>query len=257
DDTPCADTPSVPPPPPALPPEGPWRSYKEKVALLADRIIEAQKPIRILNALKWEAGVWDAFRKSRFREPPKIDAESYARVDLGFDPVARARDYQGLADDVRRTLGADDAIMVARELDKVGVEVDMLITLDPTRPPLVPKNVKVVYNYYQPSIWDGTGILRGIPLTAEPGFRGQLHNMNVRAEYKHLLEWDTNHVNIDKNSKIHADAIARILAICPPREQWTRSRASSYTAGPTTRPVAHLPEAGGDGRTARVENPAP
>jgi uncharacterized protein (TIGR02421 family) len=108
--TPCSDAPSVPPPPLALPPEGPWRSYKEKIALLADRIIEAQKPIRILNALKWDAGVWETFRKSRFRDPPKIDAESYARVDLGFDPIARARDYQDLADDVRRTLGADDAI---------------------------------------------------------------------------------------------------------------------------------------------------
>jgi uncharacterized protein (TIGR02421 family) len=104
------DLPSIPPPPPTPPVDGPWRSYKEKVALLADRIIDAQKPIRILNALKWESSVWDSFRKSRFRELPKVDADSYARVDLGFDPVARARDYQSLADDVRRTLGADDAI---------------------------------------------------------------------------------------------------------------------------------------------------
>ncbi len=61
---------SLPPPPPA-PVEGPWRSYKEKVALLADRIIELQKPIRILNALKWESPVWEGFRKSRFKEPPE------------------------------------------------------------------------------------------------------------------------------------------------------------------------------------------
>lgn len=104
------DLPSVPPPPPALPVEGPWRSYKEKVANLADRIIEAQRPIRILNALKWESSVWESFRKSRFKELPRIDVDSYARVDLGFDAAARARDYQALADDVRRDLGADDAI---------------------------------------------------------------------------------------------------------------------------------------------------
>lgn len=101
---------SFPPPVPAPPPEGPWRSYKERVALLADRVTEAQKPIRILNALKWEGPTWEAFRRGRFKELPKIDAESYARVDLGFDPIARARDFQDLADDVRRELGADDAV---------------------------------------------------------------------------------------------------------------------------------------------------
>ena len=91
-------------------PEGPWRSYKEKIAILADRILDAQKPIRILNALKWEPPVWEGFRKSRFRELPRVDAESYQKVELGFDPVSRARDFQGLADDVRLWLGADDAI---------------------------------------------------------------------------------------------------------------------------------------------------
>lgn len=101
---------SLPPPMPSPPPEGPWRSYKERVALLADRVTELQKPIRILNALKWEGPVWESFRRARFRELPKIDAESYARVDLGFDPIARAREFQELADDVRTQLGADDAV---------------------------------------------------------------------------------------------------------------------------------------------------
>jgi len=90
--------------------EGPWRSYKERVASLADRVTEAQKPIRILNALKWEGNVWENFRKSRFKEPPRIDGEWFSRVELGFDPVARGRDFQELADAVRRELGADDAL---------------------------------------------------------------------------------------------------------------------------------------------------
>jgi uncharacterized protein (TIGR02421 family) len=90
--------------------EGPWRSYKERVASLADRVTEAQRPIRILNALKWEGNVWENFRRSRFREPPRIDSEWYGRVELGFDPVARGRDFQDLADAVRRELGADDAL---------------------------------------------------------------------------------------------------------------------------------------------------
>lgn len=101
---------SLPPPPPSPPVDGPWRSYKEKVATLADRINEAQRPIRILNALKWEPTVWEQFKRSRYREMPKVEAESYAKVELGFDPRARMEDFQELAEQARRELGADDAI---------------------------------------------------------------------------------------------------------------------------------------------------
>jgi hypothetical protein len=137
---------------------------------------------------------------------------------------------------VGHSLGADDAIAAARALDEVGVEVEMLITIDATLPPKVPKNVKVVYNYYQPSMWDYLGILRGIPLQADSGFRGQLHNMNVRKEYRYLLEKDTNHVNIDKNTKIHADVIAKLLPICPPRQEWARTHGGAILAGSTRGP---------------------
>ncbi len=101
---------SLPPPPPPLPSEGPWRSYKEKVATLADKIIDAQRPIRILSAVKWEPSAWEQFRKSRFREMPRIDIETYSKIDLGFDPRSRMQDFQDLADEARRELGADDAL---------------------------------------------------------------------------------------------------------------------------------------------------
>lgn len=101
---------SLPPPPPAPPTEGPWRSYKEKLASLADKLNEAQRPLRILNALKWEPSVWEQFRRGRFRELPKVDADAYGRIDLGFDPRGRMQDFQDLADQARRELGADDAL---------------------------------------------------------------------------------------------------------------------------------------------------
>lgn len=137
---------------------------------------------------------------------------------------------------IGHSLGADDVIMFSRELQKVGVDVDVLITIDATQPPKVPGNVKVCYNYYQPSVFDGTGILRGIPLETEPDFHGKLYNMNVRGEYKQLLEWDTNHVNIDKNSKIHDDIIARVLQVCPTREQWVAAH-HAIVVSPTSMPA--------------------
>jgi uncharacterized protein (TIGR02421 family) len=98
--------PSIPPPPSA----GPWRSYKEVVAQLASRIVEAQKPIRVLQALRWEDHVEETFLKSRPRELPKIDAQTYEKVDLGFDPQSKLDEFERIVHDVDSELGEKDAI---------------------------------------------------------------------------------------------------------------------------------------------------
>src|SRR5271166_3778848 len=41
-------------PPVPVPAGGPWRSYKEIVSQLAARIVEAQRPIRVLQSLRWD-----------------------------------------------------------------------------------------------------------------------------------------------------------------------------------------------------------
>jgi uncharacterized protein (TIGR02421 family) len=96
--------------PPAAPAGGPWQSYKEIVAQLAGRIVDAQKPIRVLQALRWEDAVEEQFLKSKQREMPKIDAAYYASVDLGFDPRAKIDEFDAIARDIDRALGEADAI---------------------------------------------------------------------------------------------------------------------------------------------------
>ena len=89
---------------------GPWRSYKEVVAKLAERIVDAQRPIRVLQALRWDASVEEKFLKNRQREMPKIDAAYYERVELGFDPLERAAEFEQIARDIDRDVGERDAI---------------------------------------------------------------------------------------------------------------------------------------------------
>src|SRR5580700_7837378 len=111
-----AAAPSIPP----LPAAGPWRSYKELVAALAERIVEAQRPIRVLQALRWDATVEEQFLKSRQREMPRIDAAYYEKVELGFDPREKEREFEGIARDIDRDVGEKDAIgriMVATALE--------------------------------------------------------------------------------------------------------------------------------------------
>jgi uncharacterized protein (TIGR02421 family) len=98
--------PSIPPPPAA----GPWRSYKEVVAQLAGQIVEAQRPIRVLQALRWDDAVEEQFLKSKGRELPRIDAAYYQNVELGFDPAQKIEDFEGIAREIEQQVGESDPI---------------------------------------------------------------------------------------------------------------------------------------------------
>lgn len=93
---------------PAAPAQGrgPWRSYKEILAALGQRVLDAQRPIRILQALRWEADVEEAFFRGRQRELPKV---TYAS-DLGFDPEAKHRELEEILRDAERDLGKGDRL---------------------------------------------------------------------------------------------------------------------------------------------------
>lgn len=88
------------PPEPAKPP------YLESVRLLSERIVEAQRPIRILDAIKWNGEVREAFFADRFRELPKIDAAYYDRnCPFGFDPEDKKAELHQIERDIARQLG--------------------------------------------------------------------------------------------------------------------------------------------------------
>jgi hypothetical protein len=156
-----------------------------------------------------------------------------------------AEKYKGARDPeplilVGHSFGADDVVSIARELDRENVPVDLLVTIDPTTPPAVPKNVRLCYNLYKPGALDVLPMLRGIPLHAEPGFKGTLQNVNIRDERPDLLVGDVNHFNIEKKETIHREALRQILAVCPPRAVWASGhRIAPGSQGPIM--AAHNP----------------
>lgn len=97
-----------------------WRSYKEVVATLADRIVEAQRPIRLLQSIRWATGVEEEFFRDRMRELPMVDAAYYEGLELGFEPDAKLDELEEIARDAERELGKSDelgAILMATALD--------------------------------------------------------------------------------------------------------------------------------------------
>ena len=134
---------------------------------------------------------------------------------------------------IGHSYGADDVVRVARELGKDNIAVDLLITLDPVTPPRIPANVKWCVNIYRPNgAWDKMPWLRGIRVKADSPAATQLANYNIRVDRTDLLEDDTDHFNIEKNRKIHAEVVKLVLQACPPRAQWVAARAAG---------AAHVP----------------
>jgi uncharacterized protein (TIGR02421 family) len=92
------------------PPAGPWRSYKEIVSQLAARIVEAQRPIRVLQALRWDDAIEEQFHKGKQREMPRVDVSYYEGVELGFDPREKIDEFERIARDIEDGLGEGDAV---------------------------------------------------------------------------------------------------------------------------------------------------
>jgi uncharacterized protein (TIGR02421 family) len=80
-------------------------AYQKTIRALSDRIVEAQKPIRVLNAIKWPAEVQARFFEQKCRELPKVDVDTYRNNQLFFDPEQKTEELYAIERDIRRDLG--------------------------------------------------------------------------------------------------------------------------------------------------------
>ncbi|VVC74865.1 hypothetical protein AQUSIP_01390 [Aquicella siphonis] len=80
--------------------------YQQVVHELSERIVSAQKPIRILDALKWDAGVEKYFIQNKYKKLPPIDSEYYSQKNpLSFDPDKKIEEFHDIDRSIRRMLG--------------------------------------------------------------------------------------------------------------------------------------------------------
>lgn len=87
-----------------------WVTYKEKIRRISAAIVDAQKPIRILDAIKWDPSIEAELKKSKYKQMPKIGPEYYARYDLGFDPHAKRDELKEVIALIKLELGDTDEL---------------------------------------------------------------------------------------------------------------------------------------------------
>lgn len=81
------------------------KAYHDTVRQLSDRIVKAQEPISILDAIKWDDKVEAAFFAGKCQKQPPVDAAYYAGRPLSFDPESKRDEFYEIERDISRTLG--------------------------------------------------------------------------------------------------------------------------------------------------------
>ncbi|MCQ4269480.1 MULTISPECIES: flavohemoglobin expression-modulating QEGLA motif protein [Pseudomonas] len=79
--------------------------YQRIVRALSDRIVEAQAPIRILDAVKWDESIRQGFLDNGCKRLPAVDRAYYEARPLGFDGAAKKLELQNIERDITRQLG--------------------------------------------------------------------------------------------------------------------------------------------------------
>lgn len=79
--------------------------YQLCIRALSDRIVEAQIPIRVLDAVKWDDGIREAFLQAKGKQPPAVDRDYYLGRPLAFDAAAKKLEFQNIERDITRQLG--------------------------------------------------------------------------------------------------------------------------------------------------------
>jgi uncharacterized protein (TIGR02421 family) len=87
----------------------PLSTYEELIRSLSDRLVEAQRPIRILDAVKWDDDVECAFFAAAARELPPVRRDYYLSRPLPFDPEQKRREFLDIERDIRQRLGKYNA----------------------------------------------------------------------------------------------------------------------------------------------------
>jgi uncharacterized protein (TIGR02421 family) len=104
--------------------------YQKAIHELSERIVAAQKPIRILDALKWNGHIEKNFFKNKFKKLPQVSPEYYQTNNpLQFDPLKKIQEFREIERSIRRKLGQYSGVgsIMQRMCREYSCVVEMLI----------------------------------------------------------------------------------------------------------------------------------
>ncbi|MFH1017233.1 MAG: flavohemoglobin expression-modulating QEGLA motif protein [Pseudomonadota bacterium] len=104
------------------------QEYRKELRELSDKLLEAERPIRILDAIKWDETVLTFLQKTHYKELPDLGPAYYARNPLGFHSAQKLDELARLDEEILRRLGDADPLgsILRRNVSQYMLSVQML-----------------------------------------------------------------------------------------------------------------------------------
>lgn len=84
------------------------KSYKNKILEASLMLNEAQRPIQILDAIKWGDDIGNFFLKTKMKEIPKVNKDFYLARPLKYDPFKKVEEFEEIQSFVEKEIGLND-----------------------------------------------------------------------------------------------------------------------------------------------------
>ena len=95
---------------------------------LSERIVEAQRKIRILDSIKWDHAIREDFFNNKGKELPAVDKDYYDKRALPFNVVEKQDEFRTILRDAQNQLGQYSSVtrLMRRRCDEYSRAIDML-----------------------------------------------------------------------------------------------------------------------------------
>ena len=80
--------------------------HEAAIKLLSNRLVDAQRPIHILDSIKWNDQIKQDFFKHKFKKLPAVHKNFYLQNNLNFDPDELFNEFYIIEHEVKRILGS-------------------------------------------------------------------------------------------------------------------------------------------------------
>lgn len=90
------------------------------IRALSERIVEAQRPIRILDQVKWDDSIKRDFFRHKAQKLPKVDQNYYKKRALPYDVLSKIDEFRGILRDTNNQLGEYSSVtrLIKRQCDE-------------------------------------------------------------------------------------------------------------------------------------------
>ncbi len=107
----------------------PISTYRQKIKSLSDQLVAIQRPIMILDAIKWPRDLQQKFKDNNGSELPAIDSSYYEQYRFNFDPESKRQELKDLKRSIVKNLGKHDALgnILRQTVDQYLIVIDLLL----------------------------------------------------------------------------------------------------------------------------------